>query len=136
MCLIDESNIFPILENSRWIMGWDQSYCFHQKNQIIPINVLLFHLEKFWMEWDSTCIEYRVSMENTSENMVLVQLAIDDSTMDSMWRIFGIRLDYWKLIYDDLRGIRWKWQSLDSVSVKAPLGGHDSLVQILQIEVR
>jgi putative transposase len=28
-------------------------------------------------------------------------------------------------IYDDLRGIKWIWQSLDSVSVKAPLGGHD-----------
>ncbi len=25
--------------------------------------------------------------------------------------------------YDDLRGIQWKWQSLDSVMVKAPLGG-------------
>jgi transposase len=26
-------------------------------------------------------------------------------------------------LYDDLRGIKWKWQSLDSISVKAPLGG-------------
>jgi hypothetical protein len=26
-------------------------------------------------------------------------------------------------VYDDLRGNRWNWQSLDSVSVKAPLGG-------------
>src|SRR5712692_4124759 len=25
--------------------------------------------------------------------------------------------------YDELRGIKWKWQSLDSSSVKAPLGG-------------
>ncbi len=25
--------------------------------------------------------------------------------------------------YDDVRGIKWKWQSLDSSSVKAPLGG-------------
>jgi hypothetical protein len=25
--------------------------------------------------------------------------------------------------FDELKGIRWKWQSLDSVSVKAPLGG-------------
>jgi len=25
--------------------------------------------------------------------------------------------------YDDIRGIKWKWQSLDSSSVKAPLGG-------------
>jgi hypothetical protein len=28
-------------------------------------------------------------------------------------------------VYDDLRGIGWNWQSLDSVSVKAPLGGPD-----------
>jgi hypothetical protein len=27
-------------------------------------------------------------------------------------------------LYDDLRGIKWKWQSLDSVSVKADLGGN------------
>jgi putative transposase len=26
-------------------------------------------------------------------------------------------------VYDDLKGISWIWQSLDSVSVKAPLGG-------------
>jgi transposase len=25
--------------------------------------------------------------------------------------------------YDDIRGIKWKWLSLDSSSVKAPLGG-------------
>lgn len=26
-------------------------------------------------------------------------------------------------IYDDIHGIGWKWQSLDSISIKAPLGG-------------
>ena len=26
-------------------------------------------------------------------------------------------------IYDDIRGIKWRWQSLDSASIKAPLGG-------------
>ena len=26
-------------------------------------------------------------------------------------------------VYDDVIGIQWKWQSLDSISVKAPLGG-------------
>jgi putative transposase len=26
-------------------------------------------------------------------------------------------------VYDDVKGIGWKWQSLDSVSIKAPLGG-------------
>jgi transposase len=26
-------------------------------------------------------------------------------------------------IYDDLNGINWTWQSLDSISIKSPLGG-------------
>lgn len=26
-------------------------------------------------------------------------------------------------VYDDLKGISWIWQSLDSVSIKTPLGG-------------
>jgi transposase len=26
-------------------------------------------------------------------------------------------------VYDDLLGIQWRWQSLNSISVKAPLGG-------------
>src|SRR5262249_26521652 len=36
-------------------------------------------------------------------------------------------------VYDDLKGVRWTWQSLDSISVKAPLGGILQ-VQILQTE--
>jgi transposase len=27
-------------------------------------------------------------------------------------------------VYDDVKGIKWNWQSLDSISVKAPLGGN------------
>ena len=41
--------------------------------------------------------------------------------VSDVFRKLWIRL--LEVIYDDLRGIRWKWQSLDSVSVKAPLGG-------------
>jgi transposase len=26
-------------------------------------------------------------------------------------------------VYDDIKGIRWTWQSLDIISVKVPLGG-------------
>ena len=37
-------------------------------------------------------------------------------------------------VYDDINGIEWEWQSLDSVSVKSPLGGTRQ-VQILRIEV-
>ena len=35
-------------------------------------------------------------------------------------------------IYDDLNGINWTWQSLDSISTKSPLGG-TRLETILQI---
>ena len=42
----------------------------------------------------------------------------------------GIDLDVFKKvwikllkIYDDLIGINWTWQSIDSISIKSPLGG-------------
>jgi len=38
-------------------------------------------------------------------------------------------------VYDDVKGIGWKWQSLDSVSIKAPLGG-TLQVPIQQIEAK
>jgi transposase len=28
-------------------------------------------------------------------------------------------------IYDDCIGINWTWQSIDSISIKSPLGGDD-----------
>ena len=41
-----------------------------------------------------------------------------------------IKLDIFKKIwitllkiYDDKKGIKWTWQSLDSISIKSPLGG-------------
>jgi transposase len=37
-----------------------------------------------------------------------------------IFKKLGVRL---LKIYDDIQGIKWKWQSLDSVSIKAPLGG-------------
>lgn len=42
------------------------------------------------------------------------------------WVKAGVFQKLWvKLLkrYDELRGIRWRWQSLDSLAVKAPLGG-------------
>ena len=42
----------------------------------------------------------------------------------------GFELDIFKRIwvrvleeYDNKKGIRWTWQSLDSISIKSPLGG-------------
>jgi transposase len=42
------------------------------------------------------------------------------------WMRLGVFQKLWiRLleIYDYVRGIEWKWQSLDSVSIKASLGG-------------
>lgn len=42
------------------------------------------------------------------------------------WVSIGIFKKLWirRLeIYDEIRGIKWKWQSLDSASIKVPLGG-------------
>jgi transposase len=43
-----------------------------------------------------------------------------ERTLSKIFEKLWIRL---LQVYDDLRGIRWKWLSLDSVSIKAPLGG-------------
>ena len=39
-----------------------------------------------------------------------------------VFQILWIRL---LKIYDDVVGIQWNWQSLDSISVKVPLGEND-----------
>ena len=42
------------------------------------------------------------------------------------WTVYKVFYKLWVRlleVYDDLRGISWIWQSLDSVSIKAPLGG-------------
>ena len=64
--------------------------------------------------------------------MALVLHVIDDSNNGLHLRSFKIWTRLLK-VYDDLVGIQWKWQSLDSISVKAPLGGIQQ-VRILQIE--
>ena len=62
------------------------------------------------------------------KEMVLVLLpAIED--FNNGWIVSDVFRKLWiKLLerYDELKGIRWKWQqSLDSISIKAPLGGYD-----------
>ena len=42
------------------------------------------------------------------------------------WIQLGIFDTLWSRllkIYDNKRGIKWNWQSLDSISIKSPLGG-------------
>jgi transposase len=42
------------------------------------------------------------------------------------WVRRGVFQRIWRLLlkeYDELRGVRWRWQALDSATTKAPLGG-------------
>lgn len=42
------------------------------------------------------------------------------------WERRGVFARLWEILvaeYDELRGIRWQFQALDSMTVKAPLGG-------------
>jgi transposase len=42
------------------------------------------------------------------------------------WERAGVFLQFWKnglQEYDDLRGLDWKWQTMDGSMTKAPLGG-------------
>jgi len=44
------------------------------------------------------------------------------------WRESGTFYTLWTILlqkYDKKIGIKWNWQSLDSISVKSPLGGND-----------
>ncbi len=44
------------------------------------------------------------------------QAWVDAGVFERLWGTLLTR-------YDELRGIQWRWQSLDSATVKAPLGG-------------
>jgi hypothetical protein len=54
--------------------------------------------------------------------MALILHVIDDfrNGVSKVFEKLWIRL---LEVYDDIRGIRWKWLSLDSISIKAPLIG-------------
>jgi len=42
------------------------------------------------------------------------------------WVELGVFAELWRLallVYDDLKGIDWKWQSMDGAMTKSPLGG-------------
>lgn len=48
------------------------------------------------------------------------------------WRAAGVFLKLWESglgEYDELRGIQWKWQSMDGAMTKAPLGGEKNRSQ-------
>ena len=66
------------------------------------------------------------------KNMVQVPPVIVDSR-NGIKEVFSKRHVKLLKIYDYMIGIDWTWQSIDSISVKSPLGGR-KLETILQIE--
>ena len=66
------------------------------------------------------------------KNMVQVPPVIVDSR-NGIKRCFQKTWIKLLKIYDYMIGIDWTWQSIDSISVKSPLGGR-KLETILQIE--
>ena len=55
--------------------------------------------------------------------MVLVLHVIEDFRNGEQLGIFDKLWTRLLKIYDNKRGIKWNWQSLDSISIKSPLGG-------------
>jgi hypothetical protein len=55
-------------------------------------------------------------------NMAQVLYVIEDFS-NGQYKIFERLWTRLLRVYDNVVGIQWNWQSLDSVSVKAPLGG-------------
>lgn len=48
------------------------------------------------------------------------------------WRAAGVFEKLWKTgleVFDDLKGLDWKWQSMDGAMTKAPLGGEKNRPQ-------
>jgi len=73
--------------------------------------------------WDTLRAQDGVPVEGPSEG-VLVRVDVSQKVPAVGRR--GVFARIWaKLLqrHDDARGIKWMWQSLDSSSVKAPLGG-------------
>ena len=81
----------------------------------------MFHTEKYLMV-SCLSLELDVSGKCYLKSMVLVPHATEDfrngeiNIFDKLWtRLLQI--------YDLKKGIKWNWQSLDSISVKSPLWG-------------
>ena len=55
--------------------------------------------------------------------MVLVPRVIEDFRNGEQSGIFDKLWTRLLKIYDNKIGIKWNWQSLDSISIKSPLGG-------------
>ena len=81
-----------------------------------------YHTEKYWME-------YSMYLRTGCQWKMLPKEHGSGSTCHRRfqeWNGMNIFKNIWiKLlkIYDGMIGINWTWQSIDSISIKSPLGG-------------
>jgi putative transposase len=65
-------------------------------------------------------------MEDAAKRKSMVPVQHECHRRFQQWAVSKVFQKLWVILlelYDDLRGIKWIWQLLDSVCVKAPLGG-------------
>ena len=102
--------------------GMRSSYYFHQRKQIIPQDAQLFHLERFldgFLYVLRTGCQWKMFPKEYGSGFTCHR-RFQQWTLTKVFQRLWNRL---LQVYDDVKGIGWKWQSLDSVSIKAPLGG-------------
>jgi transposase len=106
------------------IHGMRSSCCLHRKK---PNNTIGRHLIPFAKVQDGilhvlrTECRWKMPRKEYGSGSTTCHRRFQQWIVSDVFRKLWIRL---LEVYDDLRGIGWNWQSLDSVSVKAPLGGH------------
>ena len=122
MCLIDQSNIFHQLEKFRMNYGMRSELLLPPEKTnntigrpIVPFRKVLdgiLYVLRTGCQWKMLPKEY--GSGSTCHRRF------------QQWTLTKVFQRLWNRllqVYDDVKGIGWKWQSLDSVSIKAPLGG-------------
>ncbi len=98
------------------IYGMKLQIFYHMRNQRIPIANCPYrkyvYVLRTGCQWKMLPKDYGSGSTCHRRFQEWIQLDI----FDKLWtRLLKI--------YDKKRGIKWNWQSLDSISVKSPLGG-------------
>jgi hypothetical protein len=73
--------------------------------------------------WDAVCAAYRMSLEDAAAGVLRW---FDDAQVLSEVGEAGVFRKMWQLSleeYDELEGVEWRWQILDSQTVQSPVKG-------------
>ena len=122
MWLTIESSIFQLSKESPMNYGMKSRFILPSEK---PDNTIGSPAVSFRKVLDGILyvLELDVNGRCCQRNMALDQPVIDDSNNGHISKVFERLWTRLLKVYDDIVGIRWKWQSLDSISVKAPLRG-------------